>query len=307
MFRRTRRLLCSVAAAGALTALGAVPQPAHAAPVRIYPLGDSITYGATYPIRRPAQVPPAVFGGDRGGDTPGGYRQPLTLALTASGVEHQMVGASTYNSSRLLDALGQNHHDGHPGYRVDQVAAALDGFSGGGSDDGGHWLTGTPTRLEIHPDVTVIHLGTNDIYQRYDPGTTYAGPGGMVNIADPAQRDLFLDHLTTRLDALVDKIQALRPGSRVVLSNVVPLVLPHYDVMTYEYAAKIAALVAVEQAADERVVYADVWSKFAVMTPAGVVIVPGLISPDNAHPTPAGYAILAAVYREAVVAALDLA
>ncbi len=183
----SRRTLLSAAAALAVAASAVAAPAAQAAPVRVYPLGDSITYGATYTLARPGQLPPEVpLARNTPVHTPGGYRTPLLAGLRASGVEAQFVGAYTANSNPVLDQLGQQRHDGHSGYRIDQVSAGLDGFSGAGSDVGGHWLTGTATRAAIHPDVTVIHLGTNDIYQRYDPGTTYAGPQGKVDIADPA-------------------------------------------------------------------------------------------------------------------------
>lgn len=312
MLGRTRRLLCAAVAAVSLAAPGAVP-PAQAAPVRIYPLGDSITYGATYYAGRPGGLPPEVPWSTVQGDTPGGYRFPLTLALTAAGLEHQMVGVSTANSNAVLDQLGQQRHNGHPGYRVDQNAAALDGRSGAGSSDlGGYWLTGTGARGPITPDVTVIHLGTNDIGQRHDPGTTYPNPGGKVNYANAAQRATFVSHLAARLQALVDKVQALRPGSRIVLSTVTPWAAAPNDRATYDYNVAIAGIVAGERSRGERVVLADVWSRFATVvpaTPAGpetIAVVPGLLSPDNVHPTPAGYAVMAAVYRDAVPAALAL-
>ncbi|HWL35266.1 MAG TPA: GDSL-type esterase/lipase family protein [Frankiaceae bacterium] len=311
MIRRTRRLLCSLAAVAAAATLGVAPEPAAAAGVRIYPLGDSITYGATWYVGRPAQLPPEVPYSTVGVDSPGGYRAPLTLALTAQGVTHEMVGTSTANSNAVLDQLGQNRHNGHPGYRIDQNAAALDG-RGPSSDLGGYWLTGTATRAPITPDVTVIHLGTNDIGQRYDPGTTYPNAGGKVNYANAAQRAAFVGNLTARLQALVDKVQALRPGSRIVLSNVTPWAAAPNDRVTYEYAQAISALVAGEQGRGERVVYADVWSAFATVVPATpaapetIAVIPGLLSPDNVHPTPAGYAAMAAVYAQAIPAALAL-
>ena len=307
-----RRLRSSLAAVAATAALAAAPQPARAAGVRIYPLGDSITYGATYYIGRPGQLPPEVPYSTIGVDTPGGYRFPLTLALTAGGLTHEMVGTSTANSNAVLDQLGQNRHNGHPGFRIDQNAAALDGRSAGGNDLGGYWLTGAGARAPINPDVTVIHLGTNDIGQRYDPGTTYPNAGGKVNYANAAQRATFVAHLTTRLRALVDKVQALRPGSRIVLSNVTPWAAAPHDRVTYEYAAAIAGVATAEQAAGERVVLADVWSRFATVVPATpaapetIAVIPGLLSPDNVHPTAAGYAVMADVYRAAIPAALAL-
>jgi lysophospholipase L1-like esterase len=301
-----RRYACHLATAVALLApaLGATPA-AHAAGVRIYPLGDSITYGSTWGVGLPV-APPSPVPGGVGVQTPGGYRGPLDALLTASGVPHEFVGSGTANSNPVLDQQGQARHDGHPGYRIEQDANNLDGRPGIGGDNGGFWLTGIPGRGPITPDVTVIHLGTNDIGQRFDPGTTYPTGDGKVNLAVAAQRATFVAHMTTRLQALVDKLLTLRPGSRVVLSNVLPIGTGTSDPTTGEYAVAVADLVARESAAGARIVYADVWSRFATATPNGTVVTPGLLSPDSVHPTPAGYAAMAAVYRDGILAALAL-
>ncbi|HVF05846.1 MAG TPA: GDSL-type esterase/lipase family protein [Frankiaceae bacterium] len=297
---RLRPRLVTSAAALAVAAGLLSPPAAQAAGVRVYPLGDSITYGATYTLKRPAGAPTQVPA-QTVVSTPGGYRTPLTGLLTATGIEHEFVGTSTQNSNAALDALGQNRHNGHPGFRIDQVSNALDGRSGSGNDLGGYWLSGG-TGGGIFPDVAIVHLGTNDIYQHYDPLVP-----GRANLANATQRATFVAHAGDRLQALVDKIQALRPGIRIVLSNVVPLVLPTYDVVVVDYNARVAAIAAGERARGERVAFADVWSSFAVQAPTGeIVVVPGLVSPDNAHPTPPGYALMARVYRDGVQAALAL-
>jgi lysophospholipase L1-like esterase len=279
--------LGTIAAAAALAAAGltAIPPAGAAGPLRVYPLGDSITYGNTYAA-----------------NTPGGYRGPLDALLTASGLDHEFVGAVADNSSPVLDAEGQAHHDGHPGYRIDQDATDLDGDAHSYYDAGGFWLTGTAFRAPIFPDVAVIHLGTNDIGQRWDAGTTYPTGDGLVNYGDATQRATFVAHMTTRLQGLVDKIRTLRPDCRIVLSNVIPIGLTTTDVVTPEYATAIAGLVASERAAGARIVLADVWSAFAVATPAGNVMLPGLMSPDSVHPNATGYAAMAAVYAQAIAA-----
>jgi lysophospholipase L1-like esterase len=281
-------LATAVLLATATTASQA-PPAAAAGPVRVYPLGDSITYGNTYQA-----------------NTPGGYRGVLDVLLTASGITHEFVGAVADNSTPVLDAEGQGHHDGHPGYRIDQDAADLDGDAHSYYDAGGFWLTGTGSRAPITPDVTVIHLGTNDIGQRWDAGTTYPTGDGLVNYGDATQRATFVAHMTNRLQGLVDKIFTLRPNSRVVLSNVIPIGLTNVDVVTGEYATAIANLVATERAAGKRIVLADVWTPFVVATPAATTVTPGLMSPDSVHPDIAGYAVMAAVYRDAILAALAL-
>jgi lysophospholipase L1-like esterase len=276
----------------ALVAAALAPVPSHAATaLRVYPLGDSITYGSTYPS-----------------DTPGGYRGYLDGLLTDDGVTHNFVGVATDNSSPVLDQEGQSHHDGHPGYRIDQDAADLDGLAHAYDDTGGYWLTGVAGgRLPIFPDVTVIHLGTNDVVQRYDAGTTYPTGDGKVDYTDAAQRATFVAHLTARLQSLVDKVHALRPGCRIVLSTILPIGLANEGQVTIDYNDAIASLVAAERAAGARIVLADAWSAFATETPDGQVVVsPALMSQDTVHPTPLGYAAMARVYADAVEAVLTL-
>ncbi len=254
------------------------PVPTRAAyPVRTYPLGDSITNGATFGTRV---------------RTPGGYRSLLDNLLTASGVPHQFVGSRADNSTPVLDATGQNRHDGWPGARVDQVDASITGWLAGG----------------LAPDVVIVHLGTNDIVQRFDPGTTYPTADGRANYGDPAQRALFLDHLGARLDALIDRIQAWQPDVRIVVSNAVPIATVAGTgapwLVTAGYAAEVRQVVAAERAGGEPVSLADVYDRYVASTPDGPVVVPGLLTPDNVHPTPTGYAVLAYVYADAVLAAL---
>ncbi len=272
----------------ALVCTVGMPAPVHAAgPVRVYPIGDSITYGATFGVSVPAVGVGTLV------NTPGGYRGDLDALLTAGSVAHQFVGTRTDNSNPVLDATGQNHHDGWPGWRVDQIDTAITGWLNGG----------------VQPDVVVIHLGTNDIGQRYDPATTYPTGDGRVNYADATQRATFVADLAARLDALVDKIQTLRPNVRIVVSDVVPIAAtggtgaPH--LATRDFAAAAANVVAAEQAGGDKVVFADVYTRFVTTTDqAGTVVVPGLLSHDNVHPTPAGYAVMADVYDDAVVAVL---
>jgi lysophospholipase L1-like esterase len=92
-----------------------------------------------------------------------------------------------------------------------------------------------------------------------------------------------------------------------VLSTALPWDAAPNDQVLADYAVAVRDLAAAKRAAGERVVLADPWSVFAHVAPTGAIVVtPGLLSPDHVHPTPAGYAALAAVYRDGVVAALAL-
>jgi lysophospholipase L1-like esterase len=92
------------APAGRPAALAAAPAarvPDGAAPVRIMPLGDSLTWGK----------------GSSGGS---GYRADLFGRLTAAGVAVDFVG------TRHTGAGADADHEGYPGWRIDQIADHVD-------------------------------------------------------------------------------------------------------------------------------------------------------------------------------------
>jgi lysophospholipase L1-like esterase len=97
-------------------------------PLRVMPLGDSITYGAS---------------------TPGGYRLPLYVALTNQGFNIDMVGTATDNSASGLGS--EINHEGHSGWRISTTG------SNGLYENILSWLAQIDD-----PDVVLIHVGTND-------------------------------------------------------------------------------------------------------------------------------------------------
>jgi lysophospholipase L1-like esterase len=257
---------------------------------QVWPLGDSITYGLS-----------PVGASSVNGQTPGGYRAPLDAALTQDGFAHLFVGTMTLNATPVLTTEGENHHDGHPGYRIDQIAADLSGTAGAGTDDGGYWMTTSPGAL--HPQVVIVLLGGNDILQRYDPETTFPTGNGQANYADPAQVSTFVADLTGRLQSLVGQIETYDPGSAILLCDTPPISggsmegQGMVDPVTGAYAQAVENLAAQEAAAGVHTGYADVWSQFVESGPQGQMVVPGLLGPDGEHPTAAGYSVIAQVLR----------
>lgn len=114
---------------------------------KIWPLGDSITYGAAVPT------------------VAGGYRHPLYTNLVARGYDFRFVGSTAGNSTALLNSKVQNRHDGHSGYTIMDIS----GYSGTGSgiyDEISTWMpTNTP------PDLILLMIGINDINHDYDIDT----------------------------------------------------------------------------------------------------------------------------------------
>ncbi|MGK0185373.1 MAG: lysophospholipase L1-like esterase [Verrucomicrobiales bacterium] len=95
------------------------------AQLRVYPVGDSITWGTT---------------------AAGGYRSPLYQKLTAVGYEVDMVGSVKDFADKVLRDAGEEHHDGHSGWTILQIDRQIE-----------RWL-----ELFEAPDVILIHIGTND-------------------------------------------------------------------------------------------------------------------------------------------------
>ncbi len=114
--------------------LGSGLLPAVEPPIRILPLGDSITYGS-------AEIPlPGEL------EVQGGYRDLLYSLLGGAGYNVDFIG--TFEDSDNPE-LPDVDHQGWPGARVDQIDASIGG-----------WLD----ELE-EPDVVLLLIGTNDFLQ----------------------------------------------------------------------------------------------------------------------------------------------
>jgi lysophospholipase L1-like esterase len=118
--------------------------PQAPSPIRIMPLGDSITYGT---------------------NSTGivGYRRPLYQLLIGAGYSVDFVGSQVDGS--LLDF--DRNHEGHRGWRADQIR-----------DNITAWLNSTPA------DVVLLHIGTNDISQGQGATSTASEIGQILDLID---------------------------------------------------------------------------------------------------------------------------
>ncbi|MGC1374592.1 MAG: SGNH/GDSL hydrolase family protein [Anaerolineales bacterium] len=118
-----------------LTPLLALPQRGvkAATPIKVMPLGDSITDGFT---------------------TPGGYRIEFYNRLVADGLTGSLdfVGSQSNGPASLLD----REHEGHVGWAVADLAANID-----------TWMTNSS------PSIVMLMIGTNDIlHSQYTGAST---------------------------------------------------------------------------------------------------------------------------------------
>ena len=174
--------LAAAAVLGLAVAALAVATPAAAAEsnggVRIMPLGDSITDGR---------------------NTPGGYRIGLWQRLAGAGRLTDFVGSAANGPA----GLGDHDHEGHSGWRIDQIDASITG-----------WLR------TANPRTVLLHLGTNDIGQNYD----VAGA--------PA-----------RLGTLIDHIRAIEPNAELFVAQIIPTADAGNEAKTRTFNAALPGVV----------------------------------------------------------------
>jgi lysophospholipase L1-like esterase len=136
---------------------GAPALPARAEPLRVMALGDSITQDGM----------------------PGeGYRGPLRdLLIGQDDLKIEFVGSRRNGNSELA-------HEGHGGFRIDQLRAVLD-----------------EAMASQAPDVVLLHAGSNDIGQGYPPWIA-----------------------AQRLEELTGRICRLRPLLDLFVASIIPIV-----------------------------------------------------------------------------------
>jgi lysophospholipase L1-like esterase len=180
---RTRMRWLAAAAVAALAVTGVVVQAGTAnaesnGGVRVMPLGDSITDGA---------------------GVPGGYRIGLWRRLAAGGYRIDFVGSQFNGPS----SLGDHNHEGHPGWRIDQIDANIVG-----------WLR------TYSPHTVLLHIGTNDVLQNFN-----------------------LSSAPNRLSALIDHITATVPNAEVFVATIIPLANATQEARVQTFNAAIPGIV----------------------------------------------------------------
>jgi lysophospholipase L1-like esterase len=178
--------------AAVLLLFGLANGPVRAAdPVGIMPLGDSITAGTV----------------------PGGYRKPMVEKLAqAYGMTVVTIGTQTDPAM----AAGRQAHEGHGGWRLDQLGDNLLGVNPvDAGAHGGYWLHGghSTGRGDIGPKFVVVMAGINDINQMIgnDKSDPMSGRSAAI-----------LTTLQDRLKKLVGTLNAELPDTTVLLCGCIP-------------------------------------------------------------------------------------
>jgi acyl-CoA thioesterase I len=209
----TRKLSCG-AAGGAL---------------RIMPLGDSITEAAA------------------GHNS---YRRDLFFNLTGAGCQIDFVGSQTgvYGAPSAPNGDFDQNHEGHWGWRIDQIASQVE-----------HYVA------VASPDIVLIHLGSNDIFQGEHP----------ANVAE-------------ELNDLIDRIRQTRPYTTIILAKLIPSFYRSEGINALN--AMIDSVVSNRPSFYPPIIVVDQASWYQLSD-----------NYDGVHPAPSGEAKLAARWSEAIL------
>jgi lysophospholipase L1-like esterase len=218
---------------------------------RILPLGDSITAGYL-----------STAGGEY---VPGGYRQELYDRLTAEGYSFDFVGSQTIYSTPLLDAVGQNHHEGHNAYSIQQI---IDGITQS------NWLL-------ADPDIILLHIGANDVLEA---GASTA----------PA-----------RLNTLLNEITARTPDAHVIVAQIIggSTVVGHpiaeqYDSAIAAYNMEVAGIVEARRLAGDNISLVDMYSLMNINHQTNEL--GQWLFGDTSHPSQVGYDLIGNAWADAI-------
>jgi lysophospholipase L1-like esterase len=199
--------------------------------VRIMAIGDSITQGNT---------------------ETDSYRRPLWRMFQDARVQADFVGTRRDNNGGPPPNPDFDmDHEGYWGWRADEVLAVV------GAAAAAH-----------RPDVALVHLGSNDVFQGQDNASTLQ-----------------------ELSGVVERLRAANPSVTVLLAQLIPTSRPGRDQQIVELNAAIPGLAARLTTPASAVVVVDQYSGFD----------PARETRDGTHPNPAGEAKMAqrwfAAYR----------
>ena len=201
--------------------------------ISVMPLGDSITAGV-------------------GSSGKGGYREKLWEKIKEDGWNMLFVGSELNGPSTMAD----RHNEGHPGWRIDQISNKVES-----------WLQAE------HPQIILLHIGTNDIIQ-----------GGSPTLA------------ATRLTRLLNQITATDPTALVLVAQIIPLGNPALNQNVIAYNRMIPDIVRSMDNIGKHITAVDMYD-----------VVPVKDLRDHIHPDNVRYALMANVWYQALLSAFGVA
>jgi lysophospholipase L1-like esterase len=186
-----------------------------------------------------------------------GYRSQLFKLVVAANQKVTFVGSLTNGPTQVSGQSFPRTHEGHPGWTIDP------GYNTSGNYGGISSLVPSPA-LNGNPNIILLQIGTNDVF--------------------------FKDtsNMSTRLEALIDKIAQHAPDALIVLAQITPLSTANSALTAYN--SKIPGIVQSHAAKGQHIIGVDM-SKLPVATD---------LSPDGTHPNDRGYGYMAGIWYAAI-------
>ncbi|MGH7176959.1 MAG: SGNH/GDSL hydrolase family protein, partial [Tepidisphaeraceae bacterium] len=146
------------------------------------------------------------------------YRYFLHHKLLDNGYNVDFVGSMTnLYSGDYGDYDFDQDHEGHTGWRAEEVLANVT-----------QWVT------SADPDVVLLHIGTNDIYQGQSVGSTL-----------------------TDVEGIIDAIRGVSPSIKIIVAKILPLVDHSAEVQSFNSGLETLA-------ASKSVGLADMYTGFSL-------------------------------------------
>ena len=187
-----------------------------------------------------------------------GYRSQLFKLIVAAKQKVTFTGSLTNGPTTVSGQTFPRMHEGHPGWTIDPGYNMISSSYGGISS-----LVPSPA-LNGNPNIILLHIGTNDLFAR-----------------DTA-------NMSTRLEALIDKIAANAPNALIVLAQITPRGTTDAALTTYN--SRIPGIVQSHAAKGQHIIGVDM-SKLPV---------PADLNSDGTHPNDQGYAYMAGIWYAAI-------
>ncbi|MBN2090756.1 T9SS type A sorting domain-containing protein [candidate division KSB1 bacterium] len=225
------------------------------AQIKLMPLGDSITLGellvvtqSTYNLKYKADGLRGYRADGAAGTLEagnGGYRTPLFQMLVDAGWDLEMVGRNTE---------GGGNHEGYSGYMSTDIHRELSAM------------------LQAnHPDVVLLHIGTNDLPAPIDP-----------------------DSCLHNIQTIVDRIHQFDPQIQIILARIIPcLQNTPLGIQRYPAIIELNNLIGQVAAQWSNVHLVDMWSAFTAISGWESALMS-----DSWHPNESGYHLMAEKWEE---------
>jgi lysophospholipase L1-like esterase len=199
-----------------------------------------------------------------------GYRSQLFKLIVAAKQKATFTGSLTNGPTQVSGQTFPRMHEGHAGWTIDP------GYSESGTYGGISSLVPSPA-LDGGPHIILLHIGTNDLFSKKDKST-----------------------MSTRLEALIDKIAQGAPSSLIVLAQLTPVgptnnghtqaEVDDANAAQMLYNSRIPGIVQSHAAKGQHIIGVDM-SKM----PAAADLTQGSV-----HPNDQGYAYMASIWYPAI-------